>query len=176
MCITIVAERHSTYIFLSSHLSDTCTQTTPIVIDAQQKELIDRAVVAACSNYADLQSDDEDDLSSVQSDDDNSSSEKGTKMPNRLKEPRLIVIDNKETQLTKEHLELMLNDTSDIVRQNVLNLAAWPSEDSHDDAKEKNGYSGVCPALQKLSTERLLARPCIGDDGGLAPELLALGA
>ena len=72
------------------------------------------------------------------------------------------------TKLTGDHIKAMLRDTSDIVLQNVPHLAAWP----RDDAEEE--YGGICPALQRLPTERLLARPCIGDDGGLAPELLAL--
>ena len=88
----------------------------------------------------------------------------------RMKKRRKIVIDNNETEMTSEQMKSMLRDTSDIVLQNVPHLAAWPRED----AEEEDGYEGICPALQKLSTERLLARPCIGDDGGLAPELLAL--
>jgi len=83
---------------------------------------------------------------------------------------RKIVIDNNQTELTSEQMKAMLHDTSDIVQQDVPHLAAWPRED----AEEEDGYEGICPALQKLPTERLLARPCIGDDGGLAPELLAL--
>lgn len=90
--------------------------------------------------------------------------------PKRMKKRRKIVIDNNATELTSDQMKSMLRDTSDIVLQNVPQLAAWP----RDDVDEEDGYEGICPALQKLSTERLLARPCIGDDGGLAPELLAL--
>lgn len=89
----------------------------------------------------------------------------------RMKKRRKIVIDNNQTELSSEHMKAMLRDTSDTVLQNVPHLASWPRDDVEDDA---NGYVGICPALQKLPTERLLARPCIGDDGGLAPELLAL--
>ena len=88
----------------------------------------------------------------------------------RMKKRRKIVIDNNQTELTADEMKSMLRDTSDIVLQNVPHLAAWP----RDDAEEEDGYEGICPALQRLPTERLLARPCIGDDGGLAPELLAL--
>ena len=88
----------------------------------------------------------------------------------RNKKRRNIVIDNNKMELTSEQMKDMLRDTSDIVQQDVPHLAAWPRED----AEEEDGYEGICPALQKLPTERLLARPCIGDDGGLAPELLAL--
>ena len=92
--------------------------------------------------------------------------------PKRMKKRRKIVIDNNTTELTSDQMKAMLRDTSDIVLQNVPHLAAWPREDAR--VEETLGYGGIHPALQKLSTERLLARPCIGDDGGLAPELLAL--
>ena len=89
----------------------------------------------------------------------------------RMKKRRNIVIDNNQMQLTSEQMKAMLRDTSDIVQQDVPHVAAWPREDAE---AEEDGHDGICPALQKLPTERLLARPCIGDDGGLAPELLAL--
>ena len=88
------------------------------------------------------------------------------------KKRRKVVTDTDETQLTSEHMKAMLCDTSDIVQQDVPHLAAYPREDAEEG--EFNIMSGVCSALQELPTERLLARPCIGDDGGLAPELLAL--
>ncbi|KAL7540214.1 hypothetical protein ACHAXR_009950 [Thalassiosira sp. AJA248-18] len=94
--------------------------------------------------------------------------------PKRMKKRRKIVIDNNATELTSDQMKSMLRDTSDIVLRNVPHLAAWPRDDAEDEDAAGGGYGGICPALQKLSTERLLARPCIGDDGGLAPELLAL--
>lgn len=93
--------------------------------------------------------------------------------PKRMKKRRKIVIDNNATELTSDQMKAMLRDTSDIVLRNVPHLAAWPREDAEDE-DATTGYGGICPALQRLPTERLLARPCIGDDGGLAPELLAL--
>ena len=95
---------------------------------------------------------------------------KGTVGGTRMKKRRKIVIDNNQTELTSEQMKAMLRDTSDIVLQNVLHLAAWPRED----AEEEDKYVGLCPAIQRLPAELLLARPCVGDDGGLAPELLAL--
>lgn len=84
---------------------------------------------------------------------------------------RDIVIDTGNTQLTDEEMKAMAcGDTSGIVQEDVPHLAAWPREDT----LVEDGYEGICPELQRLSTERLLARPCIGDDDGLAPELLAL--
>merc|ERR1740139_1321574 len=62
----------------------------------------------------------------------------------------------------------MLHDTSDIVRQ-VAHPAAWPRDGDGDGDR-----GGPCPALRRLPAERLLARPCVSDDAGLAPELLAL--
>ena len=94
------------------------------------------------------------------------------KGPKRMKKRRKIVIDNNATELSSDHMKAMLRDTSDIVLQNVPDLAAWPRED--DGGDDDDAYVGICPALQRLPTERLLARPCIGDDGELAPELLAL--
>ncbi len=106
-------------------------------------------------------------------DDDNAKKRKPTATGGRrrMKKRRKIVIDNNQTELTSEHMKAMLRDTSDIVLQNVPHLASWPRDDIEDDT---DGYVGICQALQKLPTERLLARPCIGDNGGLAPELLAL--
>mmetsp|Transcript_13225 Transcript_13225/g.25249 ORF Transcript_13225/g.25249 Transcript_13225/m.25249 type:complete len:790 (+) Transcript_13225:144-2513(+) len=90
--------------------------------------------------------------------------------PKRMKKRRKIVIDNNQTELTSDHMKTMLRDTSDIVVR-TAHLAAWPRDDA---VVEDGDYGGICSPLQKLSAERLLARPCIGDDGGLAPELLAL--
>jgi len=101
---------------------------------------------------------------------DESGSTKTIARRKRMKKSRKIVIDNNQTELTSEQMKAMLRDTSDIVQQDICHIAAWPRKDE----EEEYGYDGICPALQKLPTERLLARPCIGDDGGLAPELLAL--
>ena len=89
----------------------------------------------------------------------------------RMKKRRKIVIDNNQTELTSEQMKAMLRDTSDIVMQNVQHLAAWPRDDVDE---EEDAHLGICPALQRLSAEQLLARPCIGDDDGLATELLAM--
>lgn len=89
----------------------------------------------------------------------------------RMKKRRKIVIDNNQTELTSEQMKAMLRDTSDIVLQNVPSLASWPREGIEE---EEDAYVGLCPALQNLPVEQLLSRPCVGDDGGLAPDLLAL--
>ena len=104
--------------------------------------------------------------------------------PRRLKRRRNnIVIDNGKEELTDRHLRSMKRDTSDIV-MDVPSLSAWPRDkcatstccaaDIYNTEREYN-YDVIHPDLQKrLTTQQLLARPCIGDDGGLAPELLAL--
>lgn len=91
--------------------------------------------------------------------------------PKRMKKRRKIVIDNNETELTSEHMKAMLRDTSDIVLEDEPGLADWPREDADEVDPE---YARVSRVLNTLPMERLLARPCLGDDGGLAPELLAL--
>ena len=81
---------------------------------------------------------------------------------------RHIIEDGDATQLSEEHMRNMMHDTSDIVRPGLPR----PGEDGGEGGLAITEL--LCPALQRLPTERLLARPCIGDDGGLAPELLAL--
>ena len=107
--------------------------------------------------------------------DDNHSNDNGkhaTAGHRRLKKPRKIVIDTNQTQLSNEHMNAMLRDTSDLVLENVPHLADW----THDDNVEDGVFNSfpICDALQSLPTKQLLARPCIGDNGQLAPELLAL--
>jgi cohesin complex subunit SCC1 len=91
--------------------------------------------------------------------------------PKRMKKRRKIVIDNNNTELSSEHMKAMLRDTSDIVLDDEPSLAAWPREDAEEEDPE---YARLSRVLNTLPMERLLARPCLGDDGGLAPELLAL--
>lgn len=131
------------------------------------------------SNLADLEiSGLEDGSSKADSSAASTASEKSQKKrtrnvgPKRMKKRRKIIIDNNSTELTSDHMKAMLRDTSDIVLQNIHHLAAWPREDVEDETEAY--FGGICPALQRLPAERLLARPCIGDDGGLAPELLAM--
>mmetsp|Transcript_11855 Transcript_11855/g.25000 ORF Transcript_11855/g.25000 Transcript_11855/m.25000 type:complete len:747 (-) Transcript_11855:133-2373(-) len=91
--------------------------------------------------------------------------------PKRMKKRRKIVIDNNMTELSSDHMKAMLRDTSDTIMQNIANIADWPSESAADD---DFGLSRVNNILESLPVERVFARPCIGDDGGLAPELLEL--
>ena len=125
------------------------------------------------SNLADLEISGLDDESKASSDK-KSKRKRAAAGPKRMKKRRKIVIDNNNTELTSDQMKAMLRDTSDIVLRNVPHLAAWPRDDAEEEEGQAKYYGGICPALQRLPTERLLARPCIGDDGGLAPELLAL--
>jgi hypothetical protein len=90
--------------------------------------------------------------------------------PKRMKKRRKIVIDNNMTELSSDHMKAMLRDTSDIVMQNRLNIGDWEEEEEEEDFIT----SRMNLLFDNLPMERLLARPCLGDDGGLAPELLAL--
>lgn len=95
---------------------------------------------------------------------------------------RKIIIDNDKTELTSEHIKNMLADTSDIVRQNIPHPADWnPDEDGEVDEltdpwggfnMKRRKNRGII--LETLPYEKLLARPNMGDDGCLAPELLKL--
>lgn len=96
---------------------------------------------------------------------------KKTVGPKRMKKRRKIVIDNNNTELTNEQMKAMLRDTSDIVLDDEPGLASWPREDAEEEDPE---YARLSRVLNTLPMERLLARPCLGDDGGLAPELLEL--
>mmetsp|Transcript_12754 Transcript_12754/g.25584 ORF Transcript_12754/g.25584 Transcript_12754/m.25584 type:complete len:724 (+) Transcript_12754:1388-3559(+) len=96
---------------------------------------------------------------------------KRTVGPKRMKKRRKIVIDNNNTELSSEHMKAMLRDTSDIVLDDEPGLASWPREDAEEEDPE---YARLSRVLNTLPMERLLARPCLGDDGGLAPELLEL--
>lgn len=90
--------------------------------------------------------------------------------PKRMKKRRKIVIDNNMTELSSDHMKAMLRDTSDIIVQNRFNIADWQEEEEEEDFTADR----VNHLFESLPMERLLARPCLGDDGGLAPELLAL--
>jgi len=96
---------------------------------------------------------------------------KKTVGPKRMKKRRKIVIDNNNTELSNEQMKAMLRDTSDIVLDDEPGLASWPREDAEEEDPE---YARLSRVLNTLPMERLLARPCLGDDGCLAPELLEL--
>lgn len=89
--------------------------------------------------------------------------------PKRMKKRRKIVIDNNMTELSSDHMKTMLRDTSDIVMPNRFNIGDWEEEEDEDFISSRMNM-----LFESVPMERLLARPCLGDDGGLAPELLAL--
>lgn len=92
---------------------------------------------------------------------------------------RKIVTDDGHTELSNDHIRAMLADTSDIVRQDIVHPATWiPGGDDDDDDPATKTSSFVKDNTQvlfaHLSHEQLFGRPALGDDGHLAPELLAL--
>jgi cohesin complex subunit SCC1 len=90
----------------------------------------------------------------------------------RTRKRRKVVVDNDDTELPNKHIKDMLADTSDIVLQNVVHPATWvPGQD-----KASHKRSARDLLFVHLSYEKILARPALGDDGQLAPELLALWA
>ena len=86
------------------------------------------------------------------------------------------------TTLSDEHIINMLNNTSDIVRQNIPHPADWdPEKDGEVDERtdpwggfnmKRRKNRGI--VLETLPYEKLLARPNMADTGCLAPELLEL--
>ena len=84
----------------------------------------------------------------------------------RLKRRRKVIIDNDRTQLINKHIKQMLKDTSDIIVDRV-HPAQWVKGQEED----SNRLLDLCTVLPY---KRLLARPHLGDDGALAPELLDL--
>ena len=81
------------------------------------------------------------------------------------------MIDNNMTELSSDHMKAMLRDTSDVVMQDRLNIGDW---DEEEEDTEDFTSSRMNMLFDSVPMERLLARPCLGDDGGLAPELLTL--
>jgi cohesin complex subunit SCC1 len=102
--------------------------------------------------------------------------------PRTRRKRRKIVIDNEATELSSERIKDMLANTSDIVRQDIRHPADWiepPSSQDSDEIAPLGGFMklrrksrGII--LENLPYDRLLARPNLGDDGCLAPELVEL--
>ncbi len=99
----------------------------------------------------------------------------------RKRRRRRIEIDNEQTELSSEHIKGMLRDTSDIVRQNRSHPADYVVDDNEEsrldliDHRPWKKQKGLFrEEVAGLPYEKLFARPNIGDDGSLAPELLSL--
>lgn len=90
-----------------------------------------------------------------------------------MRKRRKIVIDNEATELTSGHIKAMLHDQTDILLQDCSHPADWiqPQEKSYNN-NETHTEPQHYLLLRALPYERLLARPGLGDDGALAPELL----
>jgi len=86
---------------------------------------------------------------------------------------RRIVIDNDETELSSEFIKNMLRDTSDLIVN--VELRRHPADipkDSVMDYSSSLFEPSSTSNLHELSMEEILARPTLGDDGNIAPELL----
>lgn len=103
----------------------------------------------------------------------------------RMRKRRKVVIDNDATELTGDHIKAMLEDTSDIVRQDIIHPADWvedaeaPRRLNKKDLGRKLTYDHQHHTARELlyaflPYEKLMARPYLADDGQLAPELLQL--
>jgi hypothetical protein len=93
--------------------------------------------------------------------------------PKKARKRRKIVIDDDKTELSNQHIHDMLADTSDIVRQDDFHPATWVPGMENQVPTEKTDRELL---YTYLSYEKLFTRPSLGDDGLLAPELLALWA
>lgn len=106
--------------------------------------------------------------------------------PRRMRKRRKVVIDNDQTELSSEFIKNMLRDASDIILQDRTNPADFVAASSSPDQGGLSPLGTVATSnlrrlrqeagllLSSLPYERLLARPTLGDDGALAPELLVL--
>jgi hypothetical protein len=91
--------------------------------------------------------------------------------PKRMRKRRKVVIDNEHTELSNQHIKNMLADTSDIC-QHRMHPSAWiPGQEATSHTRSDKDL-----LFAHLSYEKLFARPALGDDGQLAPELLELWA
>jgi cohesin complex subunit SCC1 len=82
--------------------------------------------------------------------------------PKRMRKRRKVVVDNDQTELSSEHIKAMLKDTDDICLSGSFHPADWTG----NEAKRPLDLLSILPY------EKLMGRPHLGDDGGLAQELL----
>ena len=87
--------------------------------------------------------------------------------PKRMRKRRKIVIDNDKTELTSAHIKDMLRDNSSNIRQHVPHPADWV--EGVDEMPSR-----IRDLTKILPYEKLFARPSLGDDGALHPDLIEL--
>ena len=94
----------------------------------------------------------------------------------RKRRRRRVEIDNGKIELDSAEIKDMLQDTSDIVRQNRVHPADYiEDENEQTSIRPWKRHRGLYAELvAQLPYERLIARPNIADNGTLAPELLQL--
>lgn len=86
----------------------------------------------------------------------------------RKRKRRKVLIDNDNKDLSNEHIRAMLKDCSDIVLDNKIHPADWIEQDAETRTDASKDLRTALPY------DVLIARPRLGDDGCLNPELLAL--
>jgi hypothetical protein len=103
----------------------------------------------------------------------------------RMRKRRNVVVDNDATELTNEYITSMLQNTSDIVRQDTIHPADWVhgkqpvQKPPKKQAGRKLDYDHQHHTNHELlfaflPYDKLMARPHLADDGQLANELLRL--
>lgn len=85
--------------------------------------------------------------------------------PKRMRKRRKVVVDNEQTELSSEHIKAMLKETEDICLSGNWHPADWAGDSEKPRAMD---------LLAILPYEKLMGRPHLGDDGGLAKELLTV--
>jgi cohesin complex subunit SCC1 len=87
--------------------------------------------------------------------------------PKRMRKRRKIVIDNDQTELTSAHIKDMLRDNSSNLRPRVPHPADWVEGVDEPPSRIRD-------LTKILPHEKLFARPSLGDDGALHPDLIEL--
>lgn len=87
--------------------------------------------------------------------------------PKRMRKRRKLVIDNDKTELTSAHIKDMLADNSDHLMENISHPADWVEGVDQEPSRVRD-------LRRVLPYEKLFARPHLGDDGTLHPELIEL--
>mmetsp|Transcript_14574 Transcript_14574/g.26404 ORF Transcript_14574/g.26404 Transcript_14574/m.26404 type:complete len:666 (+) Transcript_14574:149-2146(+) len=87
--------------------------------------------------------------------------------PKRMRKRRKIVIDNDQTELTSSHIKDMLRDNSSNLRRHVPHPADWIEGVDEPPSRIRD-------LTKILPYEKLFARPSLGDDGALHPDLIEL--
>jgi len=84
-----------------------------------------------------------------------------------MRKRRKLVIDNDKTELTSAHIKDMLRDNSSNIMEHIAHPADWVEGVDEQPSRLRD-------LRRVLPYEKLFARPHLGDDGALNPELIEL--